>query len=324
MAWLKREKEGILTRTDEKVGLPEGIWDKCPTCKSAITVKELQENDFVCTCEHAHHFRIGSKEYFRILFDNKRYQELFTNLKPRDPLQFTDRKPYHERLKETSEKTNLDEAIRVARGKLNKVDTVIAAMDFSYIGGSMGSVVGEKVARAIDTCIEQRLPLVIISKSGGARMMESTYSLMQMAKTSSKLALLEQAGLPYISVLTDPTTGGVTASFAMLGDVNIAEPNALIGFAGPRVIKQTTGKELPEGFQSSEFLLENGFVDFITDRRALKKNLGTLLKQLLEERYGSKKRQNGKSKANGASNGSAGMVSHSSMNGNGQASNGQH
>jgi acetyl-CoA carboxylase carboxyl transferase subunit beta len=308
MAWLKREKEGILTRTDEKVGLPEGVWDKCPTCKSAITVKELQENDFVCTCEHNHHFRIGSKEYFRIIFDSKKYQELFTNLKPRDSLQFTDRKPYHERLKETSKKTNLDEAIKVARGKVHKVDTVIAAMDFSYIGGSMGSVVGEKVARAIDTCIEHQLPLVIISKSGGARMMESTYSLMQMAKTSSKLALLEQAGLPYISVLTDPTTGGVTASFAMLGDINIAEPNALIGFAGPRVIKQTTGKELPEGFQSSEFLEENGFVDFISDRRNLKKNLGTILKQLLENQYGPKKKQNGSAKYKTTANGAADQV----------------
>lgn len=319
MAWLKREKEGILTRTDEKVGLPEGIWDKCPTCKSAITVKDLQENDFVCTCEYAHHFRIGSKEYFRILFDNKKYKELFTNLKPRDPLQFTDRKPYHERLTETKEKTNLDEAIRVARGKLHKVELVLAAMDFSYIGGSMGSVVGEKIARAVDTCLEERLPLVIISKSGGARMMESTFSLMQMAKTSAKLAMLEKAGLPFISVITDPTTGGVTASFAMLGDINIAEPNALIGFAGPRVIKQTTGKELPEGFQSSEFLEENGFVDFISDRRNLKRNLGTLLKQILEDQYGSKKKRKSKSKAsNQSANGIANAVSQSNGKANGQ------
>ncbi len=291
MAWLKREKEGILTRTDQKVGLPEGIWDKCPACKNAVTIKELQENCFVCSCEHNHHFRIGSKEYFRILFDNKKFEELFTNLKPADPLEFKDRKPYDQRLNEVSEKTNLDEAIRVGRGKSNKVDLVIAAMDFSYIGGSMGSVVGEKISRAVDYCRENKLPLVVVSKSGGARMMESTYSLMQMAKTASKLALLEQEGLPYLSVMTDPTTGGVTASFAMLGDINIAEPNALIGFAGPRVIKQTTGKELPEGFQSSEFLLENGFLDFISDRRQLKGNISTLLKQLLEDQYGSKRRK---------------------------------
>jgi len=294
MTWLKREKEGILTRTDEKVGLPEGIWDKCPACKNAITVKELAENCFVCPCENNHHFRIGSKEYFKMLFDNRKFQELFSNLKPADPLKFKDRKPYKERLKEVSQKTNLNEAIRVAHGKANKVDLVIAAMDFSYIGGSMGTVVGEKIARAVDYCRENRLPLVIVSKSGGARMMESTYSLMQMAKTSSKLALLEQDGLPYISVLTNPTTGGVTASFAMLGDINIAEPNALIGFAGPRIIKQTTGKELPEGFQSSEFLLENGFVDFIADRRLLKGQITTILKQLLEEQYGPKR----KTKAN--------------------------
>ena len=291
MAWLKREKEGILTRTDEKVGLPEGIWDKCPACQGAITIKELAENSYVCSCEHNHHFRIGSKEYFKIMFDRQKSQELFANLKPADPLNFSDRKPYEQRLKEVGEKTNLDEAIRVARGKANKVDMVVAAMDFSYIGGSMGSVVGEKIARAVDYCRENKLPLVIISKSGGARMMESTYSLMQMAKTASKLALLEQDGLPYISVLTDPTTGGVTASFAMLGDINIAEPNALIGFAGPRVIKQTTGKELPEGFQSSEFLLENGFVDFISDRRNLKNNISSILKQLMEEQYCPKRRK---------------------------------
>ena len=305
MAWLKREKEGILTRTDEKVGLPEGVWDKCPVCKGAITIKDLEENNFVCPCEHAHHFRIGSKEYFRILFDNKKYKELFTNLKPSDPLQFTDRKPYHERLQETTQKTKLDEAIRVARGKMHKVEVILAAMDFSYIGGSMGSVVGENIARAVDTCIKERLPLVIVSKSGGARMMESTYSLMQMAKTSSKLAKLEEAGLPFFSVLTDPTTGGVTASFAMLGDINIAEPNALIGFAGPRVIKQTTGKELPEGFQSSEFLEESGFVDFISDRRNLKRNLSTLLKQLMEERYGSRKKRPSRSKGRQNTNGVA-------------------
>ncbi len=290
MAWLKREKEGILTRTDEKIGLPEGIWDKCPACKNAITIKELEENCFVCSCEHNHHFRIGSKEYFRILFDNRKFQELFANLKPADPLQFKDRKPYGQRLEEVKQKTNLDEAIRIAHGKINKVSTVLGAMDFSYIGGSMGSVVGEKIARAVDYCRENKLPLVIVSKSGGARMMESTYSLMQMAKTASKLALLEKDGLPYISVLTDPTTGGVTASFAMLGDINIAEPNALIGFAGPRVIKQTTGKELPEGFQSSEFLLESGFLDFISDRKSLKGNISSILKQLMEEQYGSKRR----------------------------------
>lgn len=315
MAWLKREKEGILTRTDEKVGLPEGVWDKCPVCKGAITIKELQENDFVCPCESGHHFRIGSKEYFRILFDQKKYKELFANLKPCDPLEFTDRKPYHQRLKETNQKTNLDEAIRIARGKVHKVDLVLGAMDFSYIGGSMGSVVGEKIARAVDTCIEEQLPLVVISKSGGARMMESTYSLMQMAKTSSKLAMLEKAGLPFISVLTDPTTGGVTASFAMLGDINIAEPHALIGFAGPRVIKQTTGKELPEGFQTSEFLEENGFVDFISDRRNLKNNIATLLKQILEEQYGPRKRKRSRPQSKMATNGAAAKLSNGQANG---------
>lgn len=294
MTWLKRVKEGILTSTNEKVGLPEGIWDKCPVCKNAITVKELEKNSYVCSCEHNHHFRIGSDKYFQILFDTKKYQELFSEIQASDPLDFKDRKSYKDRIEEAKQKSNLDEAMKVAHGKINKMDMVVAAMDFAYIGGSMGSVVGEKISKAIDYCRENYFPLVIISKSGGARMMESTYSLMQMAKTSTKLALLERDQIPYISVMTDPTTGGVTASFAMLGDFNIAEPNALIGFAGPRVIKQTTGKDLPEGFQKSEFLLEHGFLDFITDRRSLKSKISTLVKLTMEDKFRKSRKRNSK------------------------------
>lgn len=293
MTWLKRVKEGILTSTNEKVGLPEGVWDKCPVCKNAITVKDLEKNSYVCNCDDNYHFRIGSDKYFQILFDTKKYRELFSNIKAADPLEFKDRKPYKDRIEEAKQKSNLDEAIKVAHGRINKMDMVVAAMDFAYIGGSMGSVVGEKISRAIDYCRENRFPLIIISKSGGARMMESTYSLMQMAKTSTKLALLEKDQIPYISVMTDPTTGGVTASFAMLGDFNIAEPNALIGFAGPRVIKQTTGKDLPEGFQRSEFLLEHGFLDFISDRRELKSNISTLVKLTMEDKFRKSRKRGG-------------------------------
>ncbi len=298
MSWFKRVKDGILTSTKEKKGLPEGIWNKCPECKSAITYKDLEENFFVCPGEDKYHFRIGSNQYFNGLFDSKRYKELFSNIKPADPLKFNDRKEYHKRLEEEQQKTQLDEAIRVATGKMNKKYVVMACMDFSYIGGSMGAVVGEKISRAIDYAREHKYPLIIISKSGGARMMESAYSLMQMAKTSSKLSLLESEGIPYFSVLTDPTTGGVTASFATLGDFNIAEPGALIGFAGPRVIRETIGKDLPEGFQRSEFLLEHGFLDFISDRRELKSNITTLIHLLKEEKPKSKS----KVKSNGQAN----------------------
>src|SRR6185437_8080041 len=243
----------------------------------------LEENNFVCNCEHSYHFRIGSELYFKILFDDNNFTELEKDLTPTDPLHFVDKKSYASRLEDAWKSTGLRHAIRTASGKLNGLDIVVACMDFSFIGGSMGSVVGEKIARAIDYAREHRFPLMIISKTGGARMMEAAFSLMQMAKTSAKLALLDRAGVPYISLLTDPTTGGVTASFAMLGDFNIAEPGALIGFAGPRVIKETIGKDLPKGFQSAEFVLEHGFVDFIVDRKQLKQQLTDLLTMLQPE-----------------------------------------
>jgi len=297
MSWFKRVKEGILTSTKEKKGTPEGIWDKCPVCKNPITHKELEDNRYVCPCDKNYHFRIGSNEYFSILFDSK-YEELFENIEPLDPLKFKDSKNYKDRLKVAQKKTGLKDALRVATGKMKRIEIVVACMDFGFIGGSMGAVVGEKIARAIDYARENHMPLIIISKSGGARMMESAYSLMQMAKTSAKLALLDKEGVPYISLLTDPTTGGVTASFAMLGDLNIAEPKALIGFAGPRVIKETIGKDLPEGFQSSEFLLEKGFLDLIVDRRELKERLSLLLSQLYDKPVkGRKKTTAVKSKA---------------------------
>jgi acetyl-CoA carboxylase carboxyl transferase subunit beta len=283
MSWFKRVKEGILTSTKEKKEVPEGLWNKCPVCKRAISTRELEENNFVCT-EDAYHFRIGSENYFEILFDEAAYTELDEDLAPSDPLHFVDKKPYTDRLDEAQEKTGMSDALRSATGKMNGMDIVVACMDFAFIGGSMGSVVGEKIARAIDYARENRFPIIIISKSGGARMMEAAFSLMQMAKTSAKLAQLEQAGIPYISLLTDPTTGGVTASFAMLGDFNVAEPGALIGFAGPRVIKETIGKDLPKGFQSAEFLVEHGFVDFIIDRREMKQKFTTLLGLLHEEK----------------------------------------
>ncbi|MCW8310583.1 acetyl-CoA carboxylase, carboxyltransferase subunit beta [Sphingobacterium thalpophilum] len=277
MSWFKREKAGISTATANKKEAPDGMWNKCPTCKKPLLHLEQVENDYVCQyC--GHHLRIGSKEYFSILFDNNEFTELFATLSSGDPLEFFDSKPYPERLKESQAKTGLKDALRSAHGKMNGQDIVIACMDFSFIGGSMGSVVGEKIARSIDYCIEHRLPFMLISKSGGARMMEAAFSLMQMAKTSAKLALLAQAGLPYVCLLTDPTTGGVTASYAMLGDINIAEPGALIGFAGPRVIKETIKKDLPKGFQTSEFVLEHGFLDFIVDRRQLKDKVATYLR----------------------------------------------
>ncbi len=277
MSWFKREKAGISTATANKKEAPDGMWNKCPTCKKPLLHLEQVENDYVCQyC--GHHLRIGSKEYFSILFDNNEFTELFPNLNSGDPLEFFDSKPYPERLKESQAKTGLKDAIRSGHGKMNGQDIVIACMDFSFIGGSMGSVVGEKIARSIDYCLEHRIPFMLISKSGGARMMEAAFSLMQMAKTSAKLALLAQAKLPYVCLLTDPTTGGVTASYAMLGDVNIAEPGALIGFAGPRVIKETIKKDLPKGFQTSEFVLEHGFLDFIVERRQLKNKVATYLK----------------------------------------------
>ncbi|MEJ5963666.1 acetyl-CoA carboxylase, carboxyltransferase subunit beta [Pedobacter immunditicola] len=279
MAWFKREKKGISTRTEEKKEAPDGLWNKCPNCKKALHSADLTENKYVCHyCDY--HLRVGSKEYFQVLFDNNQFTELFAGLRSTDPLQFTDSKPYSERLVDSMKKTGLNDAIRAAHGKIEGEDIVIACMDFNFIGGSMGSVVGEKIARSIDYSIEHNIPFLMISKSGGARMMEAAFSLMQMAKTSAKLALLSKAKVPYISLLTDPTTGGVTASYAMLGDINIAEPAALIGFAGPRVIKETIKKDLPKGFQTSEFVLEHGFLDFIVDRRAMKAKLAVFLKMM--------------------------------------------
>ncbi|MEX0811130.1 MAG: acetyl-CoA carboxylase, carboxyltransferase subunit beta [Chitinophagales bacterium] len=276
MSWFKRIKEGITTSTREKKEAPDGLWYQCPGCKATFTQKELKENFHVCT-QCGHHERIASSEYFELLFDNGKYKLHFQNLKSKDFLDFTDLKSYKDRLKDVEEKSGLNDAIQVAYGKVEKQKLIVAAMDFSFIGGSMGSVVGEKIARSVDYCIKHEIPLMIISKSGGARMMESAFSLMQMAKTSAKLTQLSKAGLPYISLLTDPTTGGVTASFASLGDIIIAEPGALIGFAGPRVIRETIKKELPEGFQRSEFLIEHGFIDFIVTRKTLKHKISDLL-----------------------------------------------
>ena len=271
MAWFKRKDKGIQTSTEEKKDTPKGLWYKSPTGK-IIDTKELEQNFYVSP-EDGYHVRIGSKEYFEILFDENKFKELDTNLGSKDPLKFEDTKKYPERLKAAQSKTKLKDAVRTAVGKSKGKDIVIACMDFSFIGGSMGSVVGEKIARAADYALKKKIPFVIISKSGGARMMEAAYSLMQLAKTSSKLAQLAEAKIPYISLCTDPTTGGTTASFAMLGDINIAEPGALIGFAGPRVVRDTTGQELPDGFQTSEFLLEHGFLDFISHRKDLKRKI---------------------------------------------------
>ncbi|MCT1529636.1 MULTISPECIES: acetyl-CoA carboxylase, carboxyltransferase subunit beta [Sphingobacterium] len=279
MSWFKRNKAGIQTATENKKEAPDGMWNKCPNCKKPLLNVEQVENKYVCHyCDY--HIRIGSNAYFSILFDNNEYTELFANLKAGDPLNFVDTKPYKDRLLDSQAKTGLNDALRSAVGKVDGQDLVVACMDFSFIGGSMGSVVGEKIARSIDYCIEHKLPFMLISKSGGARMMEAAFSLMQMAKTSAKLALLAEAKLPYICLLTDPTTGGVTASYAMLGDINIAEPGALIGFAGPRVIKETIKKDLPKGFQTSEFVLEHGFLDFIVDRRQLKEKVATFLRMI--------------------------------------------
>ena len=270
MAWFKRKTKGIQTSTKEKKDTPEGLWHKTPTGK-IIDTEELEKNFYVSP-EDGFHLRIGSQEYFKILFDND-FKEIDKNIKSKDPLKFSDNKSYKQRSKDARKKSGLKDAIRVAFGKSDGENVVIACMDFKFIGGSMGSVVGEKISRAIDLAIKKKTPLIIISKSGGARMMEGAISLMQMAKTSAKLAQLSIKKLPYVSLCTDPTTGGTTASFAMLGDINISEPGALIGFAGPRVVKDTTGKDLPEGFQTSEFLLEHGFLDFITSRIELKKKI---------------------------------------------------
>jgi acetyl-CoA carboxylase carboxyl transferase subunit beta len=279
MAWFKRDRAGINTATENKKEAPDGLWNKCPSCKKPLLKSEQIENKFVCQyC--GYHLRIGSAEYFSVLFDDNHFTELFGNLRSGDPLNFEDTKKYTERIAESYAKTGLNDAIRCAHGKMEGLDTVIACMDFTFIGGSMGSVVGEKIARSIDYCIKHKIPFLLISKSGGARMMEAAFSLMQMAKTSAKLALLSQAKIPYISLLTDPTTGGVTASYAMLGDINIAEPGSLIGFAGPRVIKETIKKDLPKGFQTAEFVLEHGFLDFIVDRREMKHKIATFLKNI--------------------------------------------
>jgi acetyl-CoA carboxylase carboxyl transferase subunit beta len=278
MAWFKRTDKGIKTSTAEKKDTPDGLWFKTPS-GTIVHTRELKSNAYVSPTDDFH-VKIGSKEYFEILFDQNDYTELDTGMKSGDPLNFVDTKSYSSRIDATISKTELNDAVRSAYGKMNGQDLVIACMDFSFIGGSMGSVVGEKISRAIDHSLKHKIPFLMISKSGGARMMEAGFSLMQMAKTSAKLALLEKARIPYLSLLTDPTTGGVTASYAMLGDFNIAEPGALIGFAGPRVIRETIGKDLPKGFQSSEFVLEHGFLDFIVDRRLLKLKLSTLLNLL--------------------------------------------
>ena len=278
MAWFKRQDKGILTPTEAKKEVPDGLWFKTPAGK-IIHTRELKENCYVVPDDNFH-VRIGSKEYFEILFDKNEFKELDPDMESADPLSFVDSKPYPQRTQASQKKTGLKDAVRTAHGKINGQDLVVGCMDFSFIGGSMGSVVGEKISRAIDYSIKHKIPFLMISKSGGARMMEAGFSLMQMAKTSAKLALLSEAGIPYISLLTDPTTGGVTASFAMLGDFNIAEPGALIGFAGPRVIRETIGKDLPKGFQSSEFVLEHGFLDFIVDRRNLKSKISLLIRML--------------------------------------------
>jgi acetyl-CoA carboxylase carboxyl transferase subunit beta len=277
MAWFKRNKEGITTSTSDKMEVPEGLWVRCSNCKTLYTSDDLMRNSYVCD-RCSHHERIGAAEYFALLFDEQKFEELNADLQSGDPLGFVDTKKYTERVVATQKATGLKDAIRTAKGELEGMPLVVAAMDFNFIGGSMGSVMGEKIARAIDVAIAEKAAFMIISKSGGARMMEAGYSLMQMAKVSGKLGQLSEAKLPYISFLTDPTTGGVTASFAMLGDINIAEPGALIAFAGPRVVKETIGRDLPEGFQTSEFLLEHGFLDYIIERTELRQTLGLSLK----------------------------------------------
>ena len=275
MPWFSRSKDNI-SPDSQKKDLPDGLWEKCPGCGEIIHKKQLESNFWTCLkCDH--HFRIGSEEYINILLDKDSFKEMHKKMRSTDPLKFEDTKKYKDRLNNTVKALGLYEAVRVGTGKIDGRNIAFACMDFQFIGGSMGSVVGEKIARVIDKAHKNNLPLIIISESGGARMMEAAYSLMQLAKTSSRLTRLAEAGIPYLSVITDPTTGGTTASYAMLGDVNIAEPNALIGFAGPRVIKQTIGKDLPEGFQRSEFLLEKGFVDVISHRKNLKQTISSLL-----------------------------------------------
>ena len=276
MAWFKRKKKGIYTETKDKKNLPEGLWHKCSNCKHIILMEEHAKLFYVCSkCNF--HDRISSKDYFNFLFDNGLYKEAFSNIESVDSLQFEDTKKYEKRLKDAKEKSGVNEAISVGIGEIMKKPILIACMNFNFIGGSIGAAVGEKISKSIDYCIRKKTPLIIISKSGGARMMESAFSLMQLAKTAGKLAILSENKIPYISVLTDPTFGGATASFSMLGDINIAEPQALIGFAGPRVIKETIGKNLPEGFQTSEFLLEKGFLDFIVERKELKNQINLFL-----------------------------------------------
>ena len=281
MAWFKRTEKGIQTATEDKKDVPKGLWYKSPTGK-IVDAEELAKNLWVSP-EDGFHVRIGSKEYFEILFDNNEFKELDANITSKDTLKFVDTKKYSDRLKEAMDKTKLKDAVRTAVGKSKGKDLVVCCMDFAFIGGSMGAVVGEKIARGIDYSIKNKIPFLMISKSGGARMMEAAMSLMQLAKTSAKLAQLAEAKIPYISLCTDPTTGGTTASYAMLGDINIAEPGALIGFAGPRVVKDTTGKDLPEGFQTSEFLLEHGFLDFITPRKELKDKVNLYLDLILNQ-----------------------------------------
>lgn len=280
MSWFIRKEKGISTPTEMKREAPDGLWYQCPNCKKIMQTREHKLNAY--TCEHCnYHEKIGSEAFFEILFDDNEFTELDENMTSADPLHFTDTKAYPDRIRATMLKTGLKDAVRTGYGKMNELDIVVACMDFNFIGGSMGSVVGEKIARGIDYALKNKVPFLMISRSGGARMMEAGFSLMQMAKTSAKLALLSEAGVPYVSLLTDPTTGGVTASYAMLGDFNISEPNALIGFAGPRVIRETIGKDLPKGFQSAEFVLEHGFLDFIVDRKDLKDKLTSLLSMLV-------------------------------------------
>ena len=276
MSWFTRKMQGITTKYKEKKDIPEGLWYKCPDCRNVLTSEEHAEHNWVCD-KCGYHEKISSLQYFSILFDENEFEEVASQMTSADPLEFKDTKAYKDRIKTTIAKTGLKDAIRVGRGKIYGVEAVIACMDFGFIGGSMGSVVGEKFSLGVDEAISKKCPFICISKSGGARMMEAGLSLMQMAKTSAKLTQLADAQLPYVSFLTDPTTGGVTASFAMLGDINIAEPKALIGFAGPRVVKETIGKDLPQGFQSAEFVLEHGFLDYIVDRKNLKNRLSTSL-----------------------------------------------
>lgn len=281
MSWFKRKDNNIQTETKKE--MPEGVWVKVPTTGETIHRRELEENLFVDPLS-GYHFRIGSKQYFSIIFDDNKFEELGQHIMPTDSLEFSDRKKYKDRLVESQKKSGLTDAARVGVGKMNGIDLVVGCMDFGFIGGSMGSVVGERLGIAIDYAREHKVPLIIISQTGGARMMESILSLMQMAKTSVKLAQLDEEGVPYISYMTDPTTGGVTASFAMLGDFNVAEPGALIAFAGPRVVRQTIGRDLPEGFQTAEYLLEHGFLDFITPRNKMKSKLTKLLKLVLHKK----------------------------------------